>query len=77
MKKNKRRICIIPYDVEVVTGRSYRQSLRVLHEIADKLNKPVKFVTIEEFCNHAKLKKEEVEETIFGKEEEEKKDKKE
>jgi hypothetical protein len=66
MKTLGRRICITSNDVELVTGLSYRQSLRLLHEIAKSLNKAVKFVTIEEFCNHAGLNIEQVEKRIFG-----------
>jgi hypothetical protein len=66
MKTIKRRLCITPNDVELVTGQSYRQSLRLLHEIATALNKAVRFVTIEEFCNHTGLNIEQVEKTIFG-----------
>lgn len=65
MKAMGRRICITTNDVELVTGQSYRQSLRVLHEIANNLNKAVKFVTIEEFCNYTGLNIEQVEKTIF------------
>lgn len=66
MKTIGRRICITTNDVELVTGQSYRQSLRLLHEIANALNKAIKFVTIEEFCNHTGLNIEQVEKTIFG-----------
>jgi hypothetical protein len=62
----KRRICITTNDVELVTGQSYRQSLRLLHEIAKSHNKAIKFVTIEEFCNYTGLNIEQVEKAIFG-----------
>ena len=66
MKAMKRRICITTNDVELVTGQSYRQSLRLLHEIAKSHNKALKFVTIQEFCNHTGLNIEQVEKAIFG-----------
>ncbi len=66
MKTKVRRICITPNDVELVTGQSYRQSLRVLHEIGNNLNKAIKFITIVEFCDHTGLNIEEVEKVIFG-----------
>ena len=65
MKTRGRRICVTTNDIELVTGRSYRQSLRVLHEIAKSLNKATKFVTIREFCAYTGLDVEEVEATIF------------
>lgn len=66
MKTKVRRICITPNDVELVTGQSYRQSLRVLHEIGNKLGKAIKFITIVEFCEHTGLNIEQVEAAIFG-----------
>lgn len=66
MKARGRRLCITPNDVELVTGQSYRQSLRLLHQIANSLNKAVKFVTIQEFCDHTGLNIEQVEKAIFG-----------
>ena len=61
-----RRICITTNDVELVTGLSYRQSLRLLHVIGTCLNKEIRFITIEEFCNHTGLIIGQVELLIFG-----------
>lgn len=67
MKTPVRRIVIYPKDVERVTGKSYRQSLRILHNIRKSLNKlENEFVTIEEFCQYSGLKIEQVEPLIFG-----------
>ena len=66
MKIKSRRICITSNDVKLVTGQSYRQSLRLLHKVANSLNKTMKFVTIQEFCNYTGLNIEQVEKTIFG-----------
>ncbi len=67
MKPQFKRICIYPKDVVVVTGKSYRQSIRLLQAIRKSLNKSEKdFITIEEFCTATGLPKEEVEPLIFG-----------
>ncbi|WKK60199.1 hypothetical protein [Sphingobacterium sp. BN32] len=34
-----KRICIYPKDIMVITGKSYRQSLRVYHKIKQHMNK--------------------------------------
>lgn len=61
-----RRICITTNDVELVTGLSYRQSLRLLHVIGTNLNKEIRFITIQEFCNYTGLNIGQVEVLIFG-----------
>ena len=67
MKIQIRRICIYPKDIERITGKSYRQSTRMLQGIRKSLNKlDNEFVTIEEFCQYAGLKIEQVEPLIFG-----------
>ena len=67
MKPQFKRICIYPKDIVLVTGKSYRQSVRLLNAIRVGLNKSNNdFVTIEEFCNAVGLKKEDVEPLIFG-----------
>lgn len=67
MKTSVKRICIYPKDIERITGKSYRQSTRILNAIKksyDKLDN--EFVTIEEFCQYTGLKIEQVEPLIFG-----------
>ena len=66
MKTLGRRICITSNDVELVTGLSYRQSLRLLHVIGESLNKEIRFITIIEFCNYTGLNISQVELLIFG-----------
>ncbi len=67
MKTQIKRICIYPKDIERITGKSYRQSTRMLQAIRKSLNKlDNELVTIEEFCQYAGLKIEQVEPLIFG-----------
>ncbi|RVT75360.1 hypothetical protein EOD40_11395 [Flavobacterium sufflavum] len=67
MKTPIKRICIYPKDIERITGKSYRQSARMLQAIKKSLNKlENELVTIEEFCQYAGLKIEQVEPLIFG-----------
>jgi hypothetical protein len=67
MKMQIRRICIYPKDIERITGKSYRQSTRMLQAVRKSLNKlENELVTIEEFCQYAGLKIEQVEPLIFG-----------
>ncbi|WP_262248206.1 hypothetical protein [Parapedobacter soli] len=55
------RICIYPKDIARITGKSYRQSLRIHHAIK-KVNKkqPHQVVTLEELCAYLGLEKEAV-----------------
>lgn len=67
MKIQIKRICIYPKDIERITGKSYRQSARMLQAVKKSLNKlENELVTIEEFCQYAGLKIEQVEPLIFG-----------
>ncbi len=62
-----KRICIYPKDIERITGKSYRQSARMLQATRKSFNKlENELVTIEEFCLYAGLKIEQVEPLIFG-----------
>ena len=62
-----KRICIYPKDIKRITGKSYRQSTRMLQATKKSLNKlENELVTIEEFCQYAGLKIEQVEPLIFG-----------
>ncbi len=61
MKTEKKRLCIYPKDIQRITGKSYRQSIRLLQKIRKDLNKlENEFVSIEEFCNYTSLKQEQV-----------------
>ncbi|MFV5703395.1 hypothetical protein ACM55F_16115 [Flavobacterium sp. XS2P12] len=67
MKIQIKRICIYPKDIERITGKSYRQSTRMLQAVRKSLSKlENELVTIEEFCQYAGLKIEQVEPLIFG-----------
>ena len=57
----KKRICIYPQDVQLITGKSERYGRKIIKNIKDILNKQKhQLVTIDEFCNYMGLKKEEV-----------------
>jgi len=61
MKSENKRLCIYPKDIQRVTGKSYRQSIRLLQKIRKHLNKlENEFVSIEEFCQYTSLKYEQV-----------------
>ncbi|QBQ41294.1 hypothetical protein E2P86_09040 [Sphingobacterium psychroaquaticum] len=51
-----KRICIYPKDIARLTGKSYRQSLRIYHTIKKKLNKqPHQLLTTTEVCHYLGL----------------------
>jgi hypothetical protein len=51
-----KRVCIYPKDIQRITGKSYRQSIRILNEIRKSLRKPKNsLVSIDEFCSHTGL----------------------
>ena len=61
MKTENKRLCIYPKDIQRITGKSYRQSIRLLQKIRKELNKlENEFVSIEEFCQYTSLKQEQV-----------------
>lgn len=67
MKSDKQRVCIYPKDIQRITGKSYRQSIRLMQKAKQDLNKlENEFLTIEEFCSFAGLKYEQVAHLIFG-----------
>jgi len=66
MKSHNKRLCIYPKDKQRITGKSYRQSLRLLNKIRNDLNKlENEFVSIEEFCIYTGLNFEKVLELII------------
>ncbi|GAA4027541.1 hypothetical protein GCM10022386_08760 [Flavobacterium cheonhonense] len=66
MKSHNKRLCIYPKDIQRITGKSYRQSLRLLNKIRNDLNKlENEFVSIEEFCIYTGLNFEKVLELII------------
>lgn len=67
MRTESKRICIYPKDIQRITGKSYRQSIRILQKIRTDLNKQEnELVSIEEFCSFTSLKYEQVEPLIIG-----------
>jgi len=67
MKMKNKRICIYPKDIQLITGKSYRQSTRMLKAIKLSIKKNEKeLLTIDEFCTYTGLKIEQVEPLIFG-----------
>jgi hypothetical protein len=67
MKNEPKRICIYPKDIQRITGKSYRQSIRMLQKIRKDLNKlENELVSIDEFCLYTSLKYEQVEPLIIG-----------
>ena len=67
MKNEQKRLCIYPKDIQRITGKSYRQSARLLQKIRSDLNKlENEFVSVEEFCQYTSLKIEQVEPLIIG-----------
>lgn len=67
MKTNAQRVCIYPKDIQRITGKSYRQSTRLMQKIKKHLNKlDNEFLTIDEFCSYTGIKYEQVTHLIFG-----------
>ena len=61
MRIENKRLCIYPKDIQRITGKSYRQSVRMLQTIRKELNKlQNELVSIEEFCQYTSLKQEQV-----------------
>nr|WP_074917627.1 hypothetical protein [Flavobacterium succinicans] len=61
MKTENKRLCIYPKDIQRITGKSYRQSIRLLQKIRVDLNKnDNELVSITEFCNYTSLVHEQV-----------------
>lgn len=67
MKREQKRVCIYPKDVQRVTGKSYRYARLLLIEIKIKLNKEEhQFISIDEFCVYTGLQLELVQPLIVG-----------
>ena len=61
----KKRICIYPSDVQLITGKSERYGRRIIKNIKDDLNKQKhQLVTIDEFCEYMGLNNEKVQSLI-------------
>jgi hypothetical protein len=67
MKTEPKRVCIYPKDIQRITGKSYRQSIRLMQKIRTDLNKlENELLSIDEFCRYTSLKYEQVEPHIVG-----------
>ncbi|WP_291117729.1 hypothetical protein [Flavobacterium sp. UBA6135] len=67
MKPGPKRVCIYPKDIQLITGKSYRQSTRLMRKIKDEYGKLDKeFLTIDEFCNYTGIKYDQIAHLIFG-----------
>ena len=67
MKTEVKRVCIYPKDIQRITGKSYRQSIRMMQKIRTDLNKlENQLLSIDEFCQYTSLKYEQVEPHIIG-----------
>ena len=57
----KKRICIYPQDVQLITGKSERYGRKIIKNIKDNLRKKKhQLVTIDEFCEYMGLEKTEI-----------------
>lgn len=66
MNQVPKRVCIYPKDIQRITGKSYRQSIRILNQIRKSLRKANNsLVSIDEFCEYTGLKYEHVIEVII------------
>ena len=61
MKKHEARLCIYPKDIQRITGKSYRQSIRILKAVRQMFDKPENsYVSVTEFCMYSGLTYQEV-----------------
>ena len=66
MKNTIKRACIYPKDVQRITGKSYRQSLRMLQQIKRDLNKEKEqYITIEDYCSYTGIQYIQIEHLII------------
>ena len=67
MKPLRKRICIYPKDIELITGKSYRQSARLAQKIKQELNKTEKdFLTFDDFCKYTGISYDQIVHLIQG-----------
>ena len=56
MKQPPKRLCIYAKDVQLITGKSDRQSRRMLKEARNRFQKQAhQLLTVEEFCAYSGL----------------------
>ncbi|MGX1022878.1 hypothetical protein [Psychroflexus sp. MBR-150] len=62
----KKRICIYPKDIAIITGKTERYGRSLLNRIRKHLNKqPHQVVSVSEFCDYMGLEAKEVKEFII------------
>ena len=67
MKTGLLRVCIYPKDIQLITGKSYRQSIRLMQKIKREYHKQdSEFLTIDEFCSYTGIKSDEIRHLIIG-----------
>lgn len=67
MKTTMKRICIYPKDIQLITGKSYRQSARLMQKIKSELRKKSnEFLTFDDFCCYTGIKYEQISHLIKG-----------
>jgi len=60
-QKKLQRICIYPKDIQIITGKSYRQSLRIYNQIKAHYNKqPHQVITWEELGEYLGINEDEI-----------------
>lgn len=65
MKNSPKRVCIYPKDIQRITGKSYRQSTRMIQQIKASYQKEEEqLVTIDEFCDFTGINQDLVESFI-------------
>ena len=65
MKNTLKRVCIYPKDIQRITGKSYRQSTRMIQQIKASYQKEEEqLVTIDEFCDFTGINQDLVESFI-------------
>ncbi|WP_346822766.1 hypothetical protein [Rapidithrix thailandica] len=62
---HRKRLCIYPKDVQLITQKSEKTTRKLLHQMRDYFHKePHQLVAVSEFCAYTGLKDEEVKKAI-------------
>jgi hypothetical protein len=62
---NLKRVCIYPKDIQMITGKTLRQSRTIINDIRVFFKKEKKqLVTIDEFCRYSGISRDEVDKFI-------------
>ena len=64
-RKHRKRMCLYPTDIMILTGKSYKATLTLMQNIRKVFDKPKKaFISIDEFCAYTGLDATEVREHL-------------